>query len=328
MLDTAVGAWRLPTAGYILGGAALMTAVLLVPRAGLGLALALMAASAWGYGSQVRAGVVGPAWDAERPVLPRRLLLARAGLSVAALVALVAPLLVRNRGYALPPAEDSASVGLGALMVLALAGWVLAPLMLLAAFAEDGDGPLPAARTLAAVGRHPLATLAALLVVPLGLLATEALVAALAWQQGQLPLLVADLFPPPRVAQLDDGAHFYFDYGGTPIDLNCSDSFNPMLGVYPHGVCRGFTLSALVPASLSVGLFQVRQRLWMYHVNPVHYLILRIALTLLILWAAGTLLTVQARWLGAIASVDSASARRPEHPTPGETGETASSLTG
>jgi hypothetical protein len=327
MIDTAAGAWRLPTAGVILAGAAVMTAVLLVPRAGLGLALGLMAASGFGYGSQIRAGVVGltPDPDRQPQVLPRRLLLARAGLSVAAVAALAVPLLVRNRGYALPPAEGSASVGVGALMVLALAGGVMAPLMLLAAFAHDGDAPLPAARALAAVGRHPLATLAALLVVPLGLLATEAVVAASAWQQGQLPLLVADLFPPPRVAQLDDGAHFYFDYGGTPVDLNCSDSFSPMVRVYPQGVRRGFTLSALVPASLSVGLLQVRQRLWMYHVNPVHYLMLRIALTLLILWAAGTLLTVQARWLGAIASVDSPSARRPVPPPPEET---AGSLTG
>jgi hypothetical protein len=118
--------------------------------------------------------------------------------------------------------------------------------------------------------------------------------------------MVADLFPPPRVAQLNDGAHLIFNYGGKPIDLNCSDSFDPVVAIYPKGLRRGFTLSTLIPASLSVGLFEVRQRLAMYQVHRVHYLVIRVALTLVIVWAAGTLLTIQARWLGAIASVDSA----------------------
>jgi hypothetical protein len=287
-----------------------MTALLLVPRAGTGLALLLVAAGAWGYGGQVRAGGRGPAAEAVRQAPPRRLLIARVGVSLAAAAALAAPVLARNRGHPLPPAELAPHAGL--LMALAFIGWLVAPLALLAAWAHDRHGPLPPRRALGAAVRHPLATLAALLVVPLGLLATEALVALVAWQQGQLPLMVADLFPPPRIAQLDEGTHFYFNYGGNTIDVNTSDSYAPLVTIYMHGLRRGFTLTALVPASLAMGLFKVRQPLLMYHVDAVHYLVVRIVLTLLILWAAGTLLTIQARWLGAIVSVDSGSVRRPE----------------
>src|SRR4051794_30336261 len=125
MADVASDAPGLPTAGVILAGATVFTAVLLVPRAGPWLALVLLAvASFWGYGGQVSAGAPGPspledeneastappASDAEveETVAPRPrralLLLARGVLALAASPTLVAPLLVRNRGYALPPA--------------------------------------------------------------------------------------------------------------------------------------------------------------------------------------------------------------------------------
>jgi hypothetical protein len=55
-----------------------------------------------------------------------------------------------------------------------------------------------------------------------------------------------------------------------------------------------------------MGLLQVRQELWRYHVTPGYYLTLRIALTILILGVAGALLRVQARWLNVIADFGSA----------------------
>ena len=120
------------------------------------------------------------------------------------------------------------------LLALALAGWLLMPVILLAAYAHDRHGPLPPPLVLKSLTRHPLATLAALLVVPLGLLATEVLVASFVWEQGQLSLMVADLFPPPQFEWAIDGRHLYFNYDGTSTDVNLSASTTSVALVYPR----------------------------------------------------------------------------------------------
>src|SRR5689334_6849532 len=60
LMDSATDLFRSQTPTMIFGGVLLITAVLLVPRVGLLLALGLVAASARGYGRQVRAGAVAP----------------------------------------------------------------------------------------------------------------------------------------------------------------------------------------------------------------------------------------------------------------------------
>jgi hypothetical protein len=324
MGDAAFNAFGLPTVGFLLAGAVIITAVLLVPRAGPWLALVLVAAaSAWGYGGQLGAGAPepGPAprgsevstvphaseveteAEAEDVRGPRRPSLARGTLALAASLALVAPLLVRNRGHTLPPA--GAAPGVLGLMALAFVGWLVFPVAMLTAYARDDRSPLPPRRALARLARHPLLTLAALLIVPLGLLATEALVAALAWEQGQLPLIVADLFPPPRLVHMDDGPRLCFDLDGTEVVANCGGTHDTLIPVYRYGLRRGFTLIGTIPASLSIRGVRILINQWMFKVAAEKYLATRIALTFLVAWAAGTLLTIQARWLGLIATLDS-----------------------
>jgi hypothetical protein len=161
---------------------------------------------------------------------------------------------------------------------------------------------------LTALARHPLAVLAALLIVPLGLAAAEGIVALCAWQQGQLPLMVVDLFPPPKVDYEVNGKHLYFDYDGIRINTPVAASIEPVVAVYPVGFRRGFTLSATIPPSLSMGLLGVRCNPFAYEVPPLAYLAMRILATALILSIAGAVLMVQARWLGLITALD---ARRP-----------------
>jgi hypothetical protein len=199
MSDAASDTIRAPTSGIIFGGVLLLTATLLIPRVGPLLATGLVAAAVWAYGRLVRAGATGPspggtesdapgtAPDAARePAAPSRIAtVARGVLAVAAALALAAPLLVRNRGQLLPPPGPAPGV-LG-LMALSFAGWLAIPIALAAAYAHDRHGPLPPRQSLGALARHPLATLSALLVVPMGMLALEGLVALVAWQQGQLP---------------------------------------------------------------------------------------------------------------------------------------------
>jgi hypothetical protein len=231
--------------------------------------------------------------DVSRPL---RVRVARCGLALLAALVLVAPFIVRNRGHVLPTVGPAPGV-LGPLG-LAFAGWLVMPVAMLVAYAHDHRGPLKPRRALAALVRHPLATVAALAVVPLGLLATELLAAGIAWQQGQLPLMVADLFPPPWFEQRKDGAHICFDYGGPVLDVNCTDTLDTLVPVYWHGLRRGLTLSGTLPASLSIGPHGMRDELWRFRVGPAQYRALRFVLTVLITWSAGTVLTIQARWLG------------------------------
>ena len=291
----------------LLGGAAVLTAALLVPTAGPWLGLVgLAVAFGRGYGGQVKAGALAP----EPSGPPLRV--ARVLLAALAALALVAPLIVRNGGYALPP--DSPTRNAAWMAALALSGWAVMPIALLAAHAYGGRSP---GRALAALAHRPLATLAALLIVPAGLLAVEAVVAGLAWEQGQLPMLVGDLFPPPRFEQRIDGPYLIFDLDGTVIGTNVGASMDVLTPIYRKGLRRGFTLTGTIPVSLSMGSV-LRQPLWMYRVPSWQYLTMRIVLTILIVWAVGVLVIIQARWLGVIAASDPRGATHVPDPGPPE----------
>jgi hypothetical protein len=117
--------------------------------------------------------------------------------------------------------------------------------------------------------------------------------------------MVADLFPPPRLKQLDDGPRLFFDFGGAEVVANCGETFDTLIPVYRQGLRRGFTLIGTVPASLSIWRSRRPINQWMFKVVPEKYLAVRIVLTFLAAWSAGILLTFQARWLGRIAALDS-----------------------
>jgi hypothetical protein len=295
MADVAFQALRSRGMGAIAGGVPLITALLLVPRAGLLLALGLVALSVHWYGRQMRpreliAASVG-----------RRALLLRGAMAVLATLALVAPQLARNQGHVLPPANTlPESVWLAA---LALAAWLVTPVAILAVYAHDAHGPLPPRTALGALLRHWPAALAALAVFPAALIVTEGVLALFAWEQGQLPLLVVDLFPPPRSGYLVDGKHLYFNYDGTRLDKNYSESVEALAAAYPLAFRHGYMLVGTIPPSLPMGLLEVRTNPWEYEVTPESYLLHRIAFTFLVLAVSGIALMVQARWLGLIASI-------------------------
>jgi hypothetical protein len=133
----------------------------------------------------------------------------------------------------------------------------------------------------------------------------EALLALIAWQQGQLALMILDGFPPPTFERAEDGRHALFNYDGQAFDLKSTAREDEVILLYPRGLRCGFTLLGTIPLSLSVGLSEVREEPQRFNVLPGHYLATRIALTFLILTGTGLLLTVQARWLGLVAALDS-----------------------
>jgi hypothetical protein len=295
MADAVLQALRSRGLGAIAGGAALITAVLLVPRAGLLLALGLVAVSVHWYGRQMRP------LEQTAAGLGGRGLLLRGVSAVLAALALVAPQFARNQGHVLPPA--STLPGSVWLAVLALAAWLVTPVAILAGYAHGAHGPLPPRPALWALLRHWPATLSALAVFPAALILTEGILALFAWQQGQLPLLVVDLFPPPRFAYVVDGKHLYFDYDGTRLDKNYSASVDGLAAAYPLAFRHGYTLVGTIPPSLAMGLLEVRTNPWEYEVMPESYLVHRIIFTFLILAVSGIALMVQARWLGLIGAV-------------------------
>jgi hypothetical protein len=338
MVDSTAELFQSLEVVVILAGALLITLALMVPEYGLGLGLALFAVAALGYGAQIRSAARDPLLesidtiplkapaepepDDERET-PRGTVIARGCLAVIGALALVLPAFIRNRGHVLPPSGPVSRVL--PLVALSLALWLIMPLVLFTANAHDRHGPLSLRLALAALRRHLLAGLVALLVVPLALLVTEGLVALIALQQGQLHLMVVDLFPPPRVVFPEGFQHFYFQYDRLEIDKPFRKSLQSLSAVYPSGLRHGFTLTAAIPASLSQGLGSVRMSPEAYEVGSTAYLTWRIILTALILSFAGIALCVQARWLGLIAAVD---ARRPKSaaaPRPAPATETTSS---
>src|SRR5262249_4749259 len=158
--------------------ALVMVPALNVPLAGAWLGFALLAAAAWMYQVQVarRSEDVRPpltgqgplpepdlggAAENGRPYQPAP----RGVLSVGAAAGPGSPWLARNGGHLLYRNQ----VGAGSFpleVAAAVAGWVVLPLLLLAANARDGFRPMPLPQVARAVARHPLATLAALAIFP------------------------------------------------------------------------------------------------------------------------------------------------------------------
>jgi hypothetical protein len=321
--DAVRGTLRAETVGVVLGGAAVVTAALLVPGAGPWLALGLIGAAAvWGYGALVvgarpeaPAGAGGPDGAPGEPAGEGRAgrgvpgVVGRLLLGGAAAVALVAPLIARNGGHLLPPIEPV--TGAFRLMLLTLLGGLVVPVALLATFAHDRRGRLPAGLALAALRRHKAATLAALLVVPLGLLLVEGVVAFVAWDGDYLPILVADLFPTPRLEARDDGMYAITRYDGAVGEQHLVGGIGDLNRAYACALRRGFTLVGEVPASLALGQMPraasvafLDKTPLLYAVKPAPYLAFRLLLSVMILTSAGLLLAVQARWLGLIAALD------------------------
>jgi hypothetical protein len=334
LADAAVTALRPPTLLFVAAGAMLITATLLVPGGGPWMALLLMVVAAWGYEDQFCFGIRllernsperprGPdiTQDAvpESPTgMPARAsplwwVIVRVILGAVSVGVLVAPFVIRNQGYLLPPARSSPRVL--AFVELALLGWLMIPLVSFTVMARDRIGPLPPRLALAALVRHPAATLAAVLVLPLGLVLIEGLLIVIAWQQGQLPLMILDNFPPPRLVRAEDGRHALFNYDGRVFDLQSMGRPEDLIQLYPRGLRRGFTLLGTIPLSLSVGRVEVRVSPRRFQVQPAQYMATRIAATALILTGAGLLLTIQARWLGLIAALDSRRPAAGQHPS-------------
>src|SRR5262249_54341213 len=151
-------------------------------RAGLILGMCTVAAAVHAYGRQVRAASAAASPDDGTPSA-RWVFPARCALAVGASFAVIAPILVRNGGHALPQAGVAPAFVLIVALALVVACVLVVPIALTSVYACDIRGPLPPRVVLRALARHPMATLLALFLVPLALILTEGLVALVSWHQ-------------------------------------------------------------------------------------------------------------------------------------------------
>ncbi len=286
------------------GCAFVLSLLLLTPYAGrwLGLAFALVMAVLYQdlirfAGESPRGVPVGLYALHEKGWMKRWL------FAVLAVSALFAPLFFRNWGHLLPgqrpfPIERT-------LMMMSFVGWLIIPLILLAANAHDRAGRLSPNQTLLILVKHPWATLTALLVLPIGFCLVELLLTLFAWYENLLPLLVRDLFPSRAQfnrIEIDKNSLFYFDLYmvDRPMDLLIENG----LPDHFRAMSRGFFLTGTIPESLTYGN-KIRVDPLQFQWSGELYLLARFIFSVLSLSAAGTVLAVQAYWLGLITSIGS-----------------------
>lgn len=311
-LDSARRVLGAETFFMALFAAAVASGLLTIPRVGLALGFGFLAIGVTRYVDILRqSGLRGtPDPSATRLVTPLRRCLLWLGRLAACLLALalwLAPFLLRHgvmdRGHVL---LGLAGPGLWA---LAFASILLVPLGIVCTTACDRHGALPARLALLSLGAHPVATAAALLIVPAGVVALEGATIATTMEQNWFNPTVADLFPMPghETARFGKPPARLFDF----VNTHTSEYFK----IYESGLRRGYALASAIPASLPFGY---HTQLSPFMINADHriYLAVRVLFTALILTAMTSILAIQARWLGLIVSID-ARPGVPAQPAPG-----------
>ena len=312
-LDGARDILRFPTVISIGLGALVISIALALPAVGAAAGLALLTIAAVFYLEVFRrSGLVAD--PVPKATAPSARLAAWWCLWAPTLVlGLFAPILAR---HALMDQYGGLVSWRGsAIWALRVVGWLGVPLLLLAT--SGGGGPAPAGRGLAAIRRHPLATIAALLIFPVGRVFLELVLIAVLIVEGWFGYIALDLFPTPGSDRVVLEVTDYSDDNPAYAPLSY------FARTYVHGLRLGYTLTGAIPASLPRGPF-VRARPWFrlpytewYFPAMVdwHYPAVRLLFSTLILASAGLILAIQARWLGLIATVD---VRPPAPSKPGE----------
>ena len=287
-----------------LGFALVLSMLLSVPIAGrwLGFIFALVMAVL--YQDSIRRAGEGPRADRVgfsslfRKGWPWRWPLAALGL-----VALFAPLYFRNWGHLLPGARTLPIER--TLMIFSFVTWLTVPLVLLAANAHDGTGPLKWNQAVKTMRCHPWATFFALLILPMGFCAVEFILVMFAWYENLLPMFVNDLFPTPlKVVTADGAKHLIFYYDLYSYERQITFVQQNGISDYLRAMRRGFFLSGTIPESLASG-WNLRTEPEFFGLSRTSYFIARFFFSVLTLAATGTVLAVQSQWLGLIAAIGS-----------------------
>lgn len=230
-------------------------------------------------------------------------------LSAFAVAALMAPFWARSWAHVLiVPAR-------WALLVPAFACWLVAPVVLLAFNARDRHGPVPPGPALSALGRHPVATAAALLLLPVGVGALEVVTVATAKAENNLVHIIDHVTRPPRIGPVGHGVGSIYRFDDRTVEVPLGEDQDFALRIYGAAVSRGFLLTGLIPGSLSSDFEPTPTSFQVFSID-VASMALRAVLTILILSVGSTLLMLQARWLGLVALLGTRRRTGAATPTP------------
>jgi hypothetical protein len=166
------------------------------------------------------------------------------------------------------------------------------------AYARDERGPLGWRRAGHVLVRYPLATILALLLVPLGVILAEVFVTLLSSWQGDFRFLVLELFP---------GSEYYADVYKIEKYSNYTRPHLPdprFYHLYFRRLHQGYAFTSALPASLSAPT-EVIKSPWTLELVEGDYLRMRAFYSQLATMILVLFLAIQSRWLGAISTLES-----------------------
>jgi hypothetical protein len=280
------GRWLIPL--FLI--AAVLAGVLCIPYYGVPVGAAVLVLGALGYGELIRQCGIDY-WDFDDWLRPGTLL-QRLAVSVLFGLSLAAPMLLAPRGFGHPPRFSTLGLLAGIVAALVL------PVLMFLAFARDEDGPLGWGRGARLMVRYPMATLLALMLIPLGVVACELLVIAFSCWHGVFRFFLLELYP--------DSVYYAEQYkipkwGNYTRPLFPDERF---VHLYLRRLHQGFTFTGSLPASLA-GKTAVLESPWTLELLDSDYLWLRLIYTQVIATILALFLGLQSRWLGALSTLES-----------------------
>ncbi len=226
----------------IVVAAGLLTLALIVPYAGLGLAMVvLVCGAAVVYGDQIPLSPEpgtssGPRWAR----IGRRMTWSRSLASLLFAAGTILPLWVINAGLHRSPHLDRIS-----LPILALS-WTILPIVMALVFDESPTTGSGWWRRWSFLGNHPLVSVVVLAIVPLSLVVGEVVVAGIIYLEQLLPIFALEFMPIPGQPESRNGILFY--------DQVCYVNLPPdrFIRGYFAGLGQGYSLVGSIPPSLSI----------------------------------------------------------------------------
>lgn len=257
-------------------GGVLLTFLLLLPIPGPARALLVLGVAGLGYGEVIRRGELSSMRTAGKVVR---------GVVTVPLAALgMVPWLFVKDGEGLVRPPVLTATGLAVAAVLAF----VVPVVLVLVWA-----PRPRAALVSLV-RHPVATVAAIAMLPVGLALVELVAVGMTSWLAFLSFYVMDLYPHGDHIH----ARFGISHGGNYTSIYVVDSNH--LRLYAHYLTHGIPLAVALPASLGAS-HDINMTPWSMDQSSVGYLAVRMAHTAVILAAALFALALQGHCLALLA---------------------------
>jgi len=283
---------RGPELVRLLIAAAVATAALMIPAAGISVAGVVLFLYALAYGHEIRrvSGSGEGPWRGWKSLLDPGSVLG-ALLAAAMAAGTVVPLWARHAGRGSSPHFDRAG------LLIFAATWVFVPPAMLMVCGKGGAGMLGPRRSLRLMARFPLATSAALAIVPASLVLLELGLGVLFYIQGVLPFFTLEFMAMAERPVLYQGVPYFhsIDYRAFPQSR--------FLPIYFRGLSLGYSFVAAFPASLSLPTGAGLAASVVDLPGPI-YTAGRALLTQTILTCLLASAGIQARWLGLITTLE------------------------